>query len=500
MRKPDSRLFRKGRKAMMAVIMTLLPFVVLSQSIPKMKYEDKVRIKEGYHLLETVGEKIWKGWSEASIPINFVDDEYEYLIDHPHPEEDYVLVEKETFLRKTIYGRTRKTQQYISASYHLSGVPTAVIGTPKNLHKSSSSWVLALLHEMFHVFQTNRNDLEKIKRLKLERGPDASWMLNFPFPYADDTIRGLIHQLNYSLSRCLKAESKENLEFEIIGYLEIRKAFKELLKLKSGNEHDYNYCRFQEWKEGGARYTERKILELAGTTDYKSIPEFQKLPDYDDFKEIWKRVAPGRGEQYKNIASKNLKRLDFYALGAGQAEVLDRLDEEWKEDYFKLDVWLDDIFEASFQKAISLIGKPAPGFTLKDFSGKEHQLKDYLEQPVFLFFLSVAEWASPVHRMLPTIEAIQQEFKDKGLIILGIILMSKESEIKEFLGQHKLNFTLLSGMGENPYVPAKELKPYRAEAVPIIVLIQKDGTVSFTHTGELKKEDLYAQVRKLFNH
>lgn len=64
---------------------------------------------------------------------------------------------------------------------------------------------------------------------------------------------------------------------------------------------------------------------------------------------------------------------------------------------------------------------------------------------------------------------------------------------------HKLNFTLLSGMGENPYVPSKELKPYRAEVVPIIVLIQKDRTVSFTHTGEMKKEDLYAQVRKLFN-
>lgn len=483
----------------MAAIVTLLPAAVLAQSVPMMKYEDKVRIKEAYHLLQTVGEKIWEGWSEVPIPINFVDDEYEYLIGHPHPEEDFVLVEKDAFLGKTIHGRKRKTRPYISASYFLYGVPAAIIGTPKNLHRASNSWVLTLLHEMFHVLQTNRNDLEKINRLKLERGPEASWMLDFPFPYVDDVVRGLIHQLSYALYRCLKTESKESLEFEMNGYLGIRKAFKELLKLKSGNEDNYNYCRFQEWKEGGARYTERKILELAGATDYESLPEFQKLPDVDDFKKIWKRAAPGRGGEYKNIASKNSTRLDFYALGAAQAEVLDELGEEWKADYFKLDAWLDDILEASFQKAISLVGKPAPGFTLKDFSGKGYQLKDYSGNPVLLFFLSVADWATPVHRMLPTIEAIQQEFSDKGLVVLGITLMSRDPEIKEFLGQHKLSFTLLSGMGENPYVPSKEIRPYRAEVVPIIVLIKKDGTVSFTHTGEMKKEDLYAQVRRLLN-
>ncbi len=56
----------------MAVIVTLIPAVVLAQAVPEMKYEDTVRIKEGYHLLKTVGEKIWEGWSEVPIPINFV--------------------------------------------------------------------------------------------------------------------------------------------------------------------------------------------------------------------------------------------------------------------------------------------------------------------------------------------------------------------------------------------------------------------------------------------
>lgn len=194
---------------------------------------------------------------------------------------------------------------------------------------------------------------------------------------------------------------------------------------------------------------------------------------------------------------KNFNRKDFYGLGAAQAELLDRIAKGWEEHYFAMDLWLDDLVEKAFENLVSLTGKPAPFFHLPDTSGKFHKLEDYRGKPLLLFFLSAGDWAVPAHRMFPLINKIYQAHKEKGLVVLGILLLSKPGEIETFLKRNTPAFPLLKGFGDNPYKPHEDIKLYRMSQVPGFVFIRPDGSVAFHHEGIMEEDSLLKELEKI---
>jgi peroxiredoxin Q/BCP len=93
-------------------------------------------------------------------------------------------------------------------------------------------------------------------------------------------------------------------------------------------------------------------------------------------------------------------------------------------------------------KQVSMIGNPAPEFTLKDERGRLASLSDYRGQNVVLYFYPKDMTAGC------TLEA--QEFRDHEYelgdleaVVLGISADSVASH-KEFCDNQNLNFTLLS--------------------------------------------------------
>src|SRR6476469_7469424 len=47
---------------------------------PQLPHEDAVVIAETYHLWQSLGDKVWAGWTQIEMPIIYVTDDYEYAV------------------------------------------------------------------------------------------------------------------------------------------------------------------------------------------------------------------------------------------------------------------------------------------------------------------------------------------------------------------------------------------------------------------------------------
>ncbi|MBN1274454.1 MAG: redoxin domain-containing protein [Candidatus Aminicenantes bacterium] len=468
-----------------------------AENVPPISQKDKVLIKEAFHLLEHTGDAVWKGWANITLPVNFVDEQFEYLVNHPSPSDDFVLIEEDPYLKMKVYGRPRKTRRAIAAAYPVCGIPSVLLSSQKILECSSPTWVITLIHEMFHVYQQNNGQFEKVRRLKLGSDTDAMWMLNYPFPYSDVSVRASAAQMYLSLFRCL--QEKEDGEFSFNAYLDSRKTFKSLLQAKYGTDNNYKYATFQEWIEGAARYTEKAVLEKAVETSYIPLSEFTALEDYTPFADILKKRTadpPKKMKDFYDDIKKNFNRVSFYETGALQAEILDIFLKNWKSEYFTHDIWLDDLLDGAYKKMTSIVGKPAPLFALKKQNGETVALEDFIgKKPVLLFFLSAASWAKPTYLMLPAVNGLSDNFKEYDLAVLGILFMSRDPDIENFATKQNVSFPLLLGMAEDHFTLHEDLAGYRISHVPGVVLIDRDGTVVFFSESYMDKENLYEAIK-----
>jgi thiol-disulfide isomerase/thioredoxin len=67
---------------------------------------------------------------------------------------------------------------------------------------------------------------------------------------------------------------------------------------------------------------------------------------------------------------------------------------------------------------VKSVGSPAPDFSLLDLEDKEVKLSQLKGKAVLLNFW--ASWCVPCRSEMPSIELLHREFKDKGLVVLGI--------------------------------------------------------------------------------
>ena len=89
------------------------------------------------------------------------------------------------------------------------------------------------------------------------------------------------------------------------------------------------------------------------------------------------------------------------------------------------------------------VGNLAPDFTLQDSEGNNFSLSDYSgKSPVVIYFYPKAGTPGCTKQACGIRDSFDK-FKQKGIVILGISVDSKES-IKEFISDNNLNFPLLS--------------------------------------------------------
>ncbi len=324
-------------------LLFLFPHAAAFADQPAVSDVDRVRLAEAFRLGENLGDRVWAGWNKAPFAVLLVTPEYEFLIRHPRPSADFTLIGYDRLLKSKVYYRKKTQPQNLQATFPaVGGISTIVIGQAENTAKKTSTpWVVTLLHEHFHQLQQSQPTYyQDVTALGLSRGDRTGmWMLNYPFPYDWPELKDHFSGLSKLLLEALQAKTRSDFSSKLSVYIAART---ELGKMLSPD--DYRYFSFQMWQEGVARYTEYRIAELAARS-YKPGKRFRALKDYEPFRVAAADIRKGILTELSTRQLNDSKRTTFYPLGAGEALLLDRAKPAWRKRYFIDKFYLDRYFE-----------------------------------------------------------------------------------------------------------------------------------------------------------
>ena len=122
-----------------------------------------------------------------------------------------------------------------------------------------------------------------------------------------------------------------------------------------------------------------------------------------------------------------------------------------------------------------LSGQKAADFTLTDVSGKSLKLSALRGKVVLLDFW--ATWCGPCRIEMPSIQRFHHEFKDKGLVVLGINQGETAMVVQPFLKRNGFDFRIL--LDQTRTVSQK----YQVSGIPTLFIIDKEGTIRAHFVG-----------------
>lgn len=333
-------------KAKLALSLVLLSVhSIFAQDKPALRYIDRVRLAEAFSIGDTLGNRVWENWDKAPFAVLLVAPDFEFLIRHPKPSPDFTLVGYDRLLKSDVYFRKRTYQPNLLATFPAiegSNISTIVIGQAENTSKKTSSpWVVTVLHEHFHQLQNSQPTYyAEVDALKLSRGDETGmWMLNYPFPYNEPKVKQHFSVLGRLLADALQNTRRSESRTKLTAYLEARKQFEKIL-----SPEDYRYFSFQVWQEGIARYTEHRVAGLAARK-HKLSKEFRALKDYQPFKQVADQIENNILKELSTLKLDEYQRVAFYPLGAGEGLLLDQTKAKWQNRYFVNKFYVDRYFE-----------------------------------------------------------------------------------------------------------------------------------------------------------
>ena len=304
-----------------------------TEPVPSLTQIDRVRLREMFRLGDSIGDRVWPGWSKAPFAVLLVTPEYEFLVRHPKPSADFTSLGYDKLLKSDVHYRKRTFSTHLLATFPaISGSmdSTIVVGQVSNTSsKDSTAWIITLLHEHFHQLQDSQPNLyTEVMALNLAHGDQTGmWMLNYAFPYERVEVQQQFATMSKLLAAAIEAPKRERAQ-KVRAYLEERRKFQQMLA-----PDDYKYFSFQFWKEGIARYTEYRLAQMAAA-NYRVSKEFRALPDYKSFTEAAKSTRARIFRQLEMQKLSEAKREVVYSFGAAEGLLLDQINPQWRRRYF----------------------------------------------------------------------------------------------------------------------------------------------------------------------
>jgi len=290
---------------------------------------DRVRLAEAMRLADDLRDDVWPGWGRTTLRVLLVTDSVEFLVGHAQPSADFARRGYDTLLKREVWTRSRQFSPALLATFPaVSGIPTIVIGSAEHTGKSSTAWVLTLLHEHFHQWQYSQPGYYAgVARLDLAHGDTTGqWMLDYAFPYDSAPVQQAVRRLAIALGQALDAppSAKANALRAVVG---ARETLRGCLTAA-----DYRYFEFQLWQEGVARFIEYAAARAAAGSGGPSAA-FRSLSDYEPYSGAAAGARRSVRRELEQLALGRQRRVAFYPLGAAMALLLEETRSDWKRAY-----------------------------------------------------------------------------------------------------------------------------------------------------------------------
>jgi cytochrome c biogenesis protein CcmG/thiol:disulfide interchange protein DsbE len=120
------------------------------------------------------------------------------------------------------------------------------------------------------------------------------------------------------------------------------------------------------------------------------------------------------------------------------------------------------------------------------FDGKVIRLEDFRDKVVFLNFW--ASWCVPCREEAKTLEAAWQNYKDRGVVFLGIDIQDKEEDARAFMKE--FGITYLNGRDAS----GKIAVDYGVWGIPESFFIDGQGKITYKHVGQIGAPTITAKL------
>ena len=149
------------------------------------------------------------------------------------------------------------------------------------------------------------------------------------------------------------------------------------------------------------------------------------------------------------------------------------------------------VFAASSLASSGMEGQQAPDFALKSSTGENLRLSEYRGDVVMINFW--ATWCGPCRQEMPLLDELYSRYQRVGFNLLGVNIDDDSNRAMNMIEELGVNFPVL-------FDARKEVsKLYEVEAMPVTVIVDREGTVRFIHHGyKPGYEEMYLdQIRSL---
>jgi peroxiredoxin len=133
--------------------------------------------------------------------------------------------------------------------------------------------------------------------------------------------------------------------------------------------------------------------------------------------------------------------------------------------------------------------KPAPGFTLTDFRRAPITLSDFRGKVVLLDFW--ATWSAGCKIEMPWFAEFDGKYRRDGLAAIGVSMDEEGwAIVAPYVDAHPVSYSIVVGDSD-------VADRYSVAAIPVTLLIDRNGRVAARHYGVVDKSGLENEIRKL---
>ena len=146
--------------------------------------------------------------------------------------------------------------------------------------------------------------------------------------------------------------------------------------------------------------------------------------------------------------------------------------------------------EAQVQKADSVQTNMLTDFRMKSIDGVELSLKEEVSKHRITIIDFWATWCGPCMREVPNLVSLYNDYKDKGLGIVGVSLDEDEAAWKTTVKEQGMSWTHLSDLQGWDNAAARL---YNVQGIPYIIVADNKGHIL---AQDLRGEDLRAFIEE----